>query len=234
VETWINPLAFLEIDEPWASSTPKPVTLEAVVDFATAEGLAHDIPSLVARYREISIEEPRLFAVPADDRVLARLVWPLRHAKASYMLGNYLGTISLCGLASEMAAILIFETGEVRVNGALMDLKKQQAMFGSSFEKLGQDRRVSVLRAYNLVDEPLADAFNAVRLARRRYLHLWSQEHDDLARDAVAAFVAATKLIVTAVGHSLGEGGRFRLTPAIARYLARTESDDDDGESSDG
>lgn len=233
VDTWINPLAFLEIDEPWASATPKPVSLEAVVEFATAPGLGRDIPSIVGRYREVSVEEPRLFAVAADDQLLARLVWPLRHAKASYMLGNYLGTISLCGLASEMVAILIFETSDVRLNGEPMDLDTQRAVFGFAFEKLGQERRVAVLRAYGLIDEALALAFDAVRSARRRYLHLWSQKHDDLARDAIKAFVAATKIVVTVIGHSVGEGGHFRLTPAIAQYLARVDSADPDDETAD-
>jgi len=132
LDTWINPLAFLEIDEPWASATPTPVTLEAILEYLTTPGLAHDIPSVTARYREISVEQPRLFAAPAEDRILEKLVWPIRHAKASYVVGNFLGTISLCGMVSEMIAILLFETTDVRMNGLPMDLPTQRSVFGSS------------------------------------------------------------------------------------------------------
>lgn len=80
----VNPLEFLEVDEPWATVQPTPVTAEAVLELLTAPGLGHDIPSLVVRDREISGKQPRLFAAPAEDRILEKLVWPLRHAKASY------------------------------------------------------------------------------------------------------------------------------------------------------
>jgi hypothetical protein len=201
---------------------PAPVTAEAVLEYMTTPGLGHDIPALVARYRQISVEQPRLFAAPAEDRILAKLVWPLRHAKASYVAGNFLGTVSLCGMVAEMVAILIFETSDVRVNGAPMDKAMQASVFGSAFEKLGQERRVAVLRAYKLIDARHVTAFDSLRLVRRRYLHLWSQNHDSLPQDAIKAFLAAMQLVVAVIGHGVATGGRLQLTPTIARYLART------------
>lgn len=221
VEIFVNPLAFLEVDEPWASATPATVTPELVLAYLTAPGLGHDVPSVVERYREISKETPRLFAAPAEQRILDKLVWPLRHAKASYVLGNYLGAISLCGMVAEMLAIVLFETADVRLNGSPMGEDSQKLVFGSSFEKLGQDRRVSVLRVHGIIDDTTANAFDRLRLIRRKYLHLWSQDHDALPRDAVEAFLAAAQLVVTVIGHSIGEGGRIRLTPAMDRYLSR-------------
>src|SRR5437868_5851009 len=43
---------------------------------------------MVARYREIPREKPRLFAAPLVPGMLDKLVWPLRHAKAGYVTGN--------------------------------------------------------------------------------------------------------------------------------------------------
>ena len=145
---WLNPLQFLEIDEPWASAINAPLTLEAVLKFLCTPGIDAGLDSLVARYREISLEKSRLFAAPAEERILEKLIWPLRNAKASYMVGNYLGTISLCGMVTEMVAILLFEVSEFSLNAKPLTDKEQTALFGSSFEKLGQDRRVKVLRAF--------------------------------------------------------------------------------------
>ena len=220
--TWINPLQFLEIDEPWASATPQPVTTESVLEFLTTPGLALDVASITDRYKAISVENPRLFAVPAEDRILEKLVWPLRHAKAGYVVGNYLGTISLCGMVAEMIAILTFDTNTVHMNGRVMDEPLQRLFYGSSFEKLGQDRRVGILRAYGMIDEEQEKAFERLRLTRRKYLHLWSQDHASLPKDAIEAYLSAVQLVFRVIGHGVAEGGNLRLTPAMERYLART------------
>jgi hypothetical protein len=222
LETWINPLQFLEIDEPWASATPQPVTIESVLEFLTTPGIPRDVASIAERYKAISVENPRLFAVPAEDRILEKLVWPLRHAKAGYVVGNYLGTISLCGMVAEMIAILIFETNEVRMNGAIMDDSMQRLFYGSTFERLGQERRVGLLRAYGMVDADQEKAFEQVRLIRRKYLHLWSQDHESLPKDAITAYLSAVQLVTKVIGHGVAAGGKLRLTPAMERYLART------------
>ena len=47
-------------------------------------------------------------------------------------------------MVSEMLAILIFEVAEPEINGASMTEAAQRELFGSSFEKLGQERRVSI------------------------------------------------------------------------------------------
>jgi hypothetical protein len=219
-KVWVNPLQFLEVDEPWAYTSDRQLDLEALVRFATAPGSSSDLSALVERYREISAEPVRLFAAPAEQRVLEKLVWPLRHAKVAYMFGNYLGTIAMCGLVAEMVALFLFEIGEIRVNSKPLTEKGQRELFGRSFEKLSQDRRVSILHAYGMIDDPLRDAFNLVREQRRRYLHYWSQEHDALPGDAQGAFRAAALLTVSAFGQNIQEG-KLVLNPRFVKYLER-------------
>ncbi len=71
---WINPLAFLEVDEPWAALDANQPKLDAVVGFLCPPGMPADLDSLVARYKEISTEPVRLFAAPAEPRILVKLV----------------------------------------------------------------------------------------------------------------------------------------------------------------
>lgn len=113
----VNPLAFLEVDEPRAGLLGETVTQDHILKFATNPGDQRDIEALIERYKRISVEEPRLFAAPAEARLLERMIWPLRQAKANFMLGHSLATLSLCGMVVEMSAILTFDIGHVMLNG---------------------------------------------------------------------------------------------------------------------
>lgn len=219
-KAWINPLAFLEVDQPWAQLTKEPITLEAIIRFVCSPGMKTDTQSLVDRYKEISVEPIRLTAAPAEERILTKLVWPLRHAKACYMVGNYLGTISLCGMVGEMVAILLFEISNISINGKPLDKNDQVGLFGSEFEKLGQERRIGVLRSYNLIDDLLRANFDLIRTKRRRYLHIYSQDHANLPSDAIEVFKATTSVVVKAIGQDIRDG-KIILNPALVKYLEK-------------
>jgi hypothetical protein len=216
---WINPLAFLEVDEPWAEKGQAP-SAETILAFLCPPGLPADAKSLVDRYKRISTEPVRLLAAPAEPRILEKLVWPLRHAKASYVVGNNLAVVALCGMVSEMVAILLWQLAEASLNGRPMTAADEAALFGSSFEKLGQDRRVRVLDSYGLATVEVVKMFDTIRLIRRKYLHLWSQDHEQLSSDAVACFHAAIGLVVTAIGQDLKDGA-IVLNPRLVKYLQR-------------
>ena len=56
VKGWINPLAFLDVDEPWAALGSGQPKLESVIGFLCPPGMPADLDSLIARYKEISTE----------------------------------------------------------------------------------------------------------------------------------------------------------------------------------
>ena len=147
-------------------------------------------------------------------------MWPLRNAKAAYMCGNYLSTIALCGMVAEMVAILLFEISGFQLNNKPMSDKDQIAVFGRKFEKLGQERRVKILAAYSIIDSDIFTAFEAIREVRNRYLHLWSQDHEQLPIDAVKSFEFAVNIVVAAVGQKIHKG-KLILNPAFVKYLKR-------------
>jgi hypothetical protein len=217
---WINPLAFLEVDESWASLDKTPPTAETILSFLCLPGTPADSASLVERYKRISCEPLRLFAAPAEPRILEKLVWPLRHAKASYIVGNNLAVVARCGMVSEMVAVLLWQLTEPSRNARPMTPEDEAALFGSSFEQLGQERRVRVLTTYGVVSPEVVKMFDTIRLIRRKYLHLWSQDHDRLAEDAVACFHAAIGLVVKAIGQDIKDGAVV-LNPRLVKYLER-------------
>ena len=218
LKIFLNPLAFVATMEGPPGAAPSEPTSESVLDFLCTPGVDSDVAALVRRCREISTEPEPLFAAPAEERILEKLVWPLLHAKGSYMVGNYLGTISLCGMVSEMLAILIFEVAEPEINGARMTEVSQRELFGRSFEKLGQDRRVSILYAYGLISEELKDSFDRIRTTRSQYLHLWSKDYDNLANDPVECFRHVLKVVAFALGQTIRDG-KLVLDAKLTKYL---------------
>jgi len=167
LKVFLNPLAFVPTMGTSVAGAPSEPTPESVLNFLCTPGVDSDVATLVRRCRKISDEPEPLFAAPADERILDKFVWPLLYAKGSYILGNYLESIPLCGMVSEMLEILVFEVADPEVNGASMTATVQKELFGSSFEKLGQERRVSILHAYGLNDDALKTSFDRIRTTRR-------------------------------------------------------------------
>lgn len=215
---FVNPLQYLAADEPWSSVTNEEPTLESLVRFLCGPNVPSDLESLVGRYLEVSLESRRLSFVPAEPRILERLVWPLLHAKGAYVLGNYLGTIALTGMVAEMVAILFFELSEMKINDRPMSSAAERRLFGSSFEGLGQARRVDILWAYEIISEELKEKFDRIRTRRRKYLHFWSEEHQAIEKDSRDCYLAATELVVGVIGQDFADG-RVLINPKLLEYL---------------
>ena len=135
------------------------------------------------------------------------------------MLGNYLGTISLCGMVAEMLAILIFEVAQPNLNGQGITERLQRGPVSAvSFEKLGQQRRVTILHACDVINDELKDSFDRIRTTRRQYLHLWSKDYGNLSTDAVRCYRDALKVVAFVLGQTIRDG-KLVLNAKLTRYL---------------
>lgn len=213
----VNPLQCLAIDEPWASLPgAPPLTLEAVFECLCAEGIPRDLKSVAERWRELSNENKRLFAPPAEPKVLAKLVWPLRQAKANYVLGNYLATISVCGAIGEMVAMLIWDIADDSA-------KEHQKMKrkGVVFEHLGQKERVQDLARCKLIDEEARRDLTLLRETRRKHLHAWSSDDATTQADAATMYRAALARVVAVVGPVNIREGIPEFDSRFLAYLAK-------------
>ena len=220
MNAWLNPLAFLDVDGPPAPNLPEQPTPQTVLEFICPPGTPADVAALIERYKKISPEPVVLAVVPAEQRILDKLVWPLRHAKASYMVGNYLAVIALAGMVAEMVGLLRWEVAEISLNGRPMTAEDEKVLFGSTFERLGQERRLQVLSAYGLIDAVARGRFNTIRETRRGYLHLWSQDHDSLPGDAIKSYHAAVALVATTIGQEFRDG-KVVISQPLVKYLER-------------
>lgn len=178
IPVFVNPLQLLEVDEPWKSMLKKDPQYEDLFKFLCTPGVSPFLPDLIERYKEISQEKPRLFVAPADQNMLEKVVWPLRNAKASYFVGNYLSTVALCGVVAEMMAIFLYEVAQIE--GKAIKTKKGYKLNSEWFEKKSQERRVEALSTNNIIDRSIALKFDTIREIRRKYLHRWSVDHSKI------------------------------------------------------
>ena len=103
---------------------------------------------VIERYAEITTEESHCNIVPHTKEIFERLLKPLKSAKKNYCLSDYSTTIALCGTVGEMLAILLWKINEVRLKNNLITEQDEKGLFGESIEKLGQDRRLKILKTF--------------------------------------------------------------------------------------
>ncbi len=220
LDIFVNPLSFTALDTLSQSNTSSSINTQMILDWLCLPESKPDLESVIDRYNEINVLSNRLYIAPAEKNILEKLIWPLKNAKGSYMIGNYLGTIALCGMVAEMVAILNFEISNpaIQISGKPIDNKTQEKIFGRNFEQLGQERRVEILLAYGIINDVQKQRFNDIKGIRNRYLHFYSKEHTNIVKDAVTAFEAAVSLVTDLLEINIVVG-KISINPALARYL---------------
>ncbi|RIK09787.1 MAG: hypothetical protein DCC49_05050, partial [Acidobacteria bacterium] len=156
---FLKPLAFPSIDPKLEIGTDGEVAADNLLSDLTTPGVDGSVEALQKRYAEITEQESGINIVPAEAKILAKVIWPLRHAKVSYVLGNSVGTIALCGMAGEMLALLIFDVHRPKFAGSPIEAKDEKGIFGREFEKLGQERRLKVLKTLRVLKDEHYDRF---------------------------------------------------------------------------
>src|SRR4029434_928111 len=106
------------------------IDARAILRYLCVPGTDSTPSAAAARYVEIDATSVQLFGAPAETQLLKKLVWPLREAKAAYMIGSYLGTVALCGIVAEMVAVLTFNIAKIRLKDRLMTEDDQRDIFG--------------------------------------------------------------------------------------------------------
>jgi hypothetical protein len=195
-----------EWDKDPLPTLPKQPTPERLLQFLCTPGLASGVPDFKTRYRQISTGDNEMFMSLHEAEFVENLLWPLRHAKTSYLLGNFVGAIALCGIVAEKVAILIH---------ALNTADEEER---NTFEGLDQSVRVKQLKEGGLLKPEMMQEFGTIRAARKRYLHYWTPAQSRVAEDAVQSYAAALRLLLAATPITF-EDGKANLAPQLVAYL---------------
>jgi hypothetical protein len=217
-EATINPLQFHSSVKPPYGETASGPDPETVLSFLCAPGFDREVNDLVERFRKISKEKVRLVVAPREERILRKLVWPLRNAKASFMLGNHLGTISLCAAVGETLTLLLLDLSTYGPDGKPKGMTMHGGESVEVFENMSQEERIRRLRKERAVEEAIADLLDLIRATQRRYLPLWPDDGVRLERDAVAVYHAAVAAVVHTLDPQVSEG-KVVLPEPLVNYL---------------
>jgi len=220
IDIWVNPLRFFSLEG--QPLNPDDAEIDYLKLLNDLRGLDDDqsIERVRERYKLITSYDNNLFIVPVNDVILKKLVWPLRSAKQAFCLGNYLGCIALCGTVAEMITIFLFELASFTINGVKLDDVAQKKLFGSTFEKLGQDRRLEVLEVYGILKKESVNEANQIRGIRKMYLHILSKEFTSLEKDAEKVYKSASLLVGEMVTLKPGEGGTITVPSHLVNFLS--------------
>ena len=216
---WVNPAILFSLEPLLEKGAGQPEAAAVLRDLCSPDADA-SLEAMARRCQEVAPPRNPLGIVPAEKNILTKLIWPLRNARSCYVMGNYLGTIALSGMVAEMVAVVLFDIAEPSVEGRPLDAKHQVERFGCKFEKLGQKRRIEVLKQLGVLRGTIDKSFLKILSVRRRYLHFWSHDHGDVSADAAKACEAAVAVVVALMGIRF-DHGKAILTPAMVKYLKK-------------
>lgn len=151
---------------------------------------------IVERYIEVTPKEAYQAITPAHDKIRARIVEPLRVAKKAYCFEEYLTSIALSGIVGETMAHVLYQINDTRMNGMAIDPDFEKAIFGKSFDKLGQVRRIGILNKLGYISNIQREMLLYLQKTRVPYMHWWNlgKSASDIKKDAQRAVVEATEL----------------------------------------
>lgn len=214
---FLGPLSFPKMNT-FPGQEPEEITNEDILKYLCSEAVIPNIDNFKKTYKHISENINKLFIVPSEYEILNKLIFPLKHAIGSYMIGNYLGTIAICGMVSEMAIIFHYDTLKIKINKQdSEDVVKK--LYNSTFERLGQDRRVKFLNVLGFLSDEMVKQFDIVRNCRNEYLHSLSKKHENLAPDAKKTFDATLDIVVKILGVGIGKPGKVVFNQNVIDYL---------------
>ena len=198
----VNALKVPELDPMYGALTP-----ERLLRRLCSHDVPSDISAFKERYVEVSKEDTELFFSPEEPELKENLFGPLRQAKMNYLLGNYIGSIALCGIVAEKVAIL--------VHAINTPCEAENRKF---VEKYYQAKRIKHLKQRKLVCNQSVRDFEDISAARKSPLHHWSTPDDDTAQAARQTYAAATRLVVNMMDVKV-VNGKISLNPRLRKYL---------------
>lgn len=175
--------------------------------------------TLVERYQELFCYNDEPFIMPAETNIINKIILPLKFAKISYMIGNYIGCIALCETVLEMICILKMEINDTK-------LKKDKAIFDliskRKYDKMYQDERIKILLAYKIINTSESDELNKIKEIRNNYLHCLHIDDSNIVRDSQKTYKTTIRIFQSLLLKNNKESnGGFSFHDDMIKYLEK-------------
>ncbi len=202
----INALKILEWDRVCRPNHCEDPTLERLLRYLCSFDVSSEMSALRERYLKISGTDESINFLFEAPGIKENLSWPLRQAKMNYVLGNYLGSIVLCGIVAEKLAIIVYGT-------RIISKTKRK-----NFERMGQCQRVTCLYRKEFIDEKSKIDFDAIRNTRNSFVHSWKEPQKRVAERAADVYEAVTRLVLAIIPFAF-KSGTVVLDRKLLKYL---------------
>jgi hypothetical protein len=174
---------------------------------------------VLERYVEISSKESYTAIFPHTDKLFERFLVPFKAAKRTYCLGEYLACIELAAHLAEMLALLLWQITPVSLNGKSVDVQMEKSICGSEFEKMGQEKRIDLLKVLGAISNDEEQLLDFLRAIRRKYFHFWNTSTERIREDALESFLKLAALVQLVLRIEY-ENGAVKLNPLLDAYIA--------------
>lgn len=174
------------------------------------------------KYAEITTQETHVIFTPGYKNIIERVINPLISAKRQYCLGEYLASIALSGIISEMLALLIWKISTFQIGGQKLSEENEEKLFGQKFENIRQERRENILITVKAIDEKVFNHFKEIRSIRNKYMHSWDYDTHQQKGDSKKTIQSAFKLYKAIADMALvvKEGNQtISINPRLLDYL---------------
>lgn len=183
-------------------------THEHLVNYLCSFDVDSDMSGLRSRYDDVSKIDREITLTFEEAGIKENLVGPLRQAKTNYILGNYVGTIALCGIVAEKVALFMYKKHTTNKTKS------------KKFDRAKQIERIDCLKELGYIDEQSEQDFEYMIKARRYYLHHWNTPESQTAERAAQAYAAATRLVLAAT-KIIFKDGKVILESNTMSYLEK-------------
>ncbi|PIT87070.1 MAG: hypothetical protein COU31_04840 [Candidatus Magasanikbacteria bacterium CG10_big_fil_rev_8_21_14_0_10_40_10] len=174
---------------------------------------------MLKSYIEATTEESHMSITPHTKEIYERLLKPLKSAKKNYCLGEYSATIALCGVVGEMLAILLWKMNDVRLKGSAITEDQEKGLFGRTFEKLGQEKRLEILKTFGHTNNEQHQVFKNIKDSRNHYLHLWILDSTNEKSIALETLKKSFILFKEITGIGLADAGSVKVNPLLLKLF---------------
>lgn len=220
---WVRPLSLLSLRiSPYEHLTEHVDPGQLLQDFCN-DWTSQAVERIRARFLRVDTPELDIFVVPAENMVLDKLVWPLRHAKIAFCRSDFLGCIAICGMVCEMATVFVYELVAEASDLSRLESEDREILSEGTYETLRQQERIKGLLRMRVIPQNLAENLDKVRKIRREYLHFLKKDYSAIEDDACQAYEATCLTVKTLVGIPLDDKGKFRIPSHLERYMRSKE-----------
>jgi len=170
-----------------------------------------------SRYAKLRINSTNI--LPADFQEFNIIATLLKTAISTYIISNPLGTIASCGMIGETMTKFLFKVWNETLQKQPLTEDNQKRLFGGTFEKQFQKRRINVLYELGIIDSSTKSFFDTVNGLRNDYLHI-KKDLTNVDNDAEKIWENTTKMLENTLQMKI-ENKEIWLNKHIAEYLTK-------------